>query len=976
MLTRLIAGVALATLALASTSGGDRDGHRKAFAPGREKDSRHRGPGTHRAGPKELALRDRIAGEVSAKLAATNHADIASVPATSWVSMGPTDADQEFNSIVIEGVDSGRPNGIAVDPRDSNVVYMAVSGGGLWKTFNFGSDEPEWNPVTDLQPNLAIGAFALDPTNPDTIYVGNGDFTDASGDTVVKSPDGGTTWDAPVQLSGTAPDGVTPLVPLSTRGLGVDGKLVLAGTDVGLFTSTDAGQTFKLTVLPNQRGNQVPDSVWSVVSTGGSAWVASGVGWCSNTIQGGQGFALVFGGTEASSTCPDGNDGLIWFSPDGATWSIATMPVAQGIGRITIGAGALAGAKTVLYAMVGSVDGSTTAGFWRSNDAGHTWVDVTGTLSNPSLGGSGADCGDMNLGHDQSWYNQSVVVDPTNSNNVMVGGNLCGARTLNGGSAAPTWELISHWLPNPFSGATNNGLLPYVHADWHTSYASLAGSGSGSGSLLVFAGTDGGIFTATDVFDPNTPGEQVQWINHNHGLVTHLVYQIGTGDPATQNPFILIAGLQDNGTRYRADPNNPSVFNQPFGGDGIGAAVHVSTSGTTYWCSAEFSHGFCQPSASVDCSQGENWNESDPNVTSAGPFDKIRGEDDDDDDLPQSLARSVRAQLHEDEEPFFVHYANVETDGSGQSVLTHTDEQVWVASAGGSAGMQWTAIAQDLSNDPNGEGYASVTASRVTPGLYGAAGLVSLAPFFVSTTGNTPSTWVAASPVQPSTAEPTARLTGASSIDFPPTLGSGQVPGQVYIGAFTGVLNDTAGTPPPDNQGRLYRTEDGGKTWTSIVGQNAGRQLPNVPVYVVKYDPIVATTIYAATDVGVYFTTDDGANWDRMGTGFPVISTRDLYVAKNQDFIRVATYGRGLWEIYPSAAENSGSPGNGDFDRNLEIDWVDVAALSSRLGETPAVTTPPLYTWIDDIVQSPTAPTAQITDDDLTALMTNFGGHP
>jgi hypothetical protein len=970
MVKRLLAlGTAsLATLAVIATHGGRQVHHYKPFQPGKTKDSRHKAPGTHRASAAELALRDRIGRELSQELSGV-HADLASVPATSWVSLGPTDADQEFNGVMIDGVDSGRPNGIAVDPRDANVVYMAVSGGGLWKTYNFGSADPQWNPVTDLQPNLAIGAFAMDPMNPDTLYVGTGDFVDASGDTVVKTTNGGATWSAPAKLSGIAPDGATALDPLSVHGLGVVGNQVLAGTDVGLFESTDGGATFALTALPNRNGNPVPDSVWSVVSTGGTAWVASGLSFCASDLPSALGIALAYGGTEASAACPAGNDGVIWYSPDGASWSIATTPQATGIGRITIAAGSTATpASTVLYAMVGSVDGNATAAFWRSMDAGHTWTDATGTLSNPTLGGAGGDCADMDIGHGQTWYNQAISVDPTNPDHVLVGGNLCGARTLNGTSAMPTWELVSDWLPNPDSGATANGQLPYVHADWHTSATSLAG-----GKLVVFAGTDGGIFSSTDLFDPGTRAEQVQWINHNHGLVTHLVYQLGTGDPATQDPFILMAGLQDNGTRYRTDPNHPSVFNQPFGGDGIGATVHHASSGTTYWCSAEYTHGFCQPSAAVDCSQGVSWNEVDPagvERSLAGPH----GDDDDDDGPPPSLAGQVRAQLHEDEEPFFVHYANVETDTAGQSVLTHTDEQVWVAGLDGTGNLAWTAISQDLSNNPNGEGFASVTASRATPGLYGAAGLVSFAPFFVSKTGNTPSTWVAASPVRPTgTAD---RLTGASSIDFPPTLPPGKNPGDVFIGSFDDTLNDAARTPPPDNMGRLYRTEDGGQTWTSIVGANPARRLPNVPIYVVKYDPIVATTIYAATDVGVYLTTDDGANWDRMGVGLPIISTRDLYVAKNQDFIRVATYGRGLWEIYPSAGENSGSPGNGDYDRNLQIDWIDLAAISARLGETPMVTTAPLYTWIDDIIQQATDPKAQIDDSDLGALLGTFGGHP
>ncbi len=118
-----------------------------------------------------------------------------------------------------------------------------------------------------------------------------------------------------------------------------------------------------------------------------------------------------------------------------------------------------------------------------------------------------------------------------------------------------------------------------------------------------------------------------------------------------------------------------------------------------------------------------------------------------------------------------------------------------------------------------------------------------------------------------------------------------------------------------------------------------------------------------------------------MGEGFPVVPARDIYVAKNQDFIRVATYGRGIWEIYPSATANHGAPGNGDYDRNLQLDWIDLAAMSSRLGVTPANTAQPLYSWIMDITGDITGtgsgpPLQQIDDSDLTALLASFGGHP
>jgi len=247
-------------------------------------------------------------------------------------------------------------------------------------------------------------------------------------------------------------------------------------------------------------------------------------------------------------------------------------------------------------------------------------------------------------------------------------------------------------------------------------------------------------------------------------------------------------------------------------------------------------------------------------------------------------------------------------------------------------------------------------------------------PFYVSAQGNTRAMWIAAKPVQPTGG---AAMSSASAIAFPPIQPPGTTPGQVYLGAFRGVLDDPAGTPPPDEQGRLYRTSDFGQTWTSSVGVDPAHRLPNVPIYVVKYDPVSPTTIYAGTELGVYLSLDDGATWDRMGDGLPVVPVRDLYVAKNQDFIRVATFGRGLWEIYPSAAANRGASGNGDYDRNQQLDWIDVAALASRLGTTPATTEPPRYTWLLDISgDGQASPTQAIDDADLAALIGKLGGAP
>jgi photosystem II stability/assembly factor-like uncharacterized protein len=942
--------------------------HHRSFA-----DDRRRAPGVHRANAAELAAFDRVGRAESLKLERRrkSRAALPSVPSTSWVNLGPSDAEQEVNYFDIAGVDSGRPNTILVDPRDANIVYMAVSGGGVWKTFDFLSADVHWAPTMDTQPNLAVGSLAMDAQHPDTIYVGSGDFVDASGDTILKSTDGGGTWAAPVVLQDAypSPNGFAAHAR-AIRQISAVGDRVLAATDVGLFASTDAGASFHLIDLPNLGGAALTESVWSVVPIGGGAYVASGLTACD---VGAPPPFVYYGSDPDPQLCPHGNNAEIWRSDDGATWKLETVPATVGTGRVTIAAGPAADpTKTVVYAYVGDTYGFTTKAFWRSTDGGTTWVDATGTLANPTLpymGQGTPDCGDTDIGHEQTWYNQAIVVDPTNPDHVLVGGNLCGMRTLNGTADSPTWELVSHWLPSAdpanLYGNTANGVLPYVHADWHTATAVPTGVG-----VRVFAGTDGGVFTSENVFDSGTQAEHVTWTNHNHGLATHLLYSVASGDPATGDPFVLFAGLQDNGTRFRANPADPGAFNQPIGGDGTGATVHHSTKETTYFGSSEYNRDYCKPHDN-DCSTEVQ--EAD-DVTIFGHWHAVPspiGPARETEEAYEERARE-RAKRSGDNnrEPFLEHFADVETDATGPSVLSHTDSQVFVATDDGNGGYTFVPLSQDLTNDPNGNGINNVVASRTIAGLYGGIGMAGNAPFLYTTAGNTQSTWNVSNGV----AVAGHYIMNPSAMDFPPVTPGGKQPGDVFLGGFTGPLDN--GMPSPDIDGYLYRTTDGGKTWSTLAGKDPDHRLPAVPVYVVKYDPVTPTTIYAGTQVGVYISLDDGATWDRMGDNFPMVPVRDIYVARNQDFIRVATYGRGLWEIYPSASANQGVFGNGDFDRNLRIDWIDLGAMSARLGETPTTKTAPLYSWILDITGDGSAPVQSIDDSDLQALLAKFGGHP
>ena len=84
---------------------------------------------------------------------------------------------------------AGRVTGVAGIPGDPSTYYMATPGGGVWKTTDAGE---VWFPIFDEQHVASIGAIAIAPSNPKTIYVGTGEQT--AGDGVYKSTDAGATW--------------------------------------------------------------------------------------------------------------------------------------------------------------------------------------------------------------------------------------------------------------------------------------------------------------------------------------------------------------------------------------------------------------------------------------------------------------------------------------------------------------------------------------------------------------------------------------------------------------------------------------------------------------------------------------------------------------------------------------------------------------------------------------------------------------
>ena len=109
--------------------------------------------------------------------------------------MGPS--DYELTGSWSAG--HGRVNMVAVDPSDANTIYVGAPAGGIWKSTDNGQN---WVVLNDQLGVIGVSAIAIDPNNSDIIYIGTGD--DDAGDTysigIMKSIDGGSNWNMPLNV--------------------------------------------------------------------------------------------------------------------------------------------------------------------------------------------------------------------------------------------------------------------------------------------------------------------------------------------------------------------------------------------------------------------------------------------------------------------------------------------------------------------------------------------------------------------------------------------------------------------------------------------------------------------------------------------------------------------------------------------------------------------------------------------------------
>ncbi len=353
----------------------------------------------------------------------------------SWVPIGPEPTSTSFYHNV-----SGRISSLAVDPADSNTVYAAAAGGGLWKSTDGGTT---WNPLTDNFPRLASGSVAIDPNNPTTIYYGTGELNfnidGYPGVGVFKSTDGGGSW---TQILNTAS---VPLYYTSKIVVASNSTVYVSGL-YDSYKSTNGGTSWTELGLTDGAVDDIvvdPTNPNVIYASYGSSWSGDSL-----------------------------NYGIYKSTNGGTSWLKLTsgLPPVSQISRISL---AIAPSNDqVLYAYInGNRPSSTTEDtnrVYTSTNGGSSWTVLPSATSDNGFGG------------DQGWYNNVLAVDPTHPDTVYVGG-IDFWKSTNGGQ---TWSNLTNGY------GTING--ENIHVDQH---AIAFANGNGS---TFYIGNDGGVWQTTN----------------------------------------------------------------------------------------------------------------------------------------------------------------------------------------------------------------------------------------------------------------------------------------------------------------------------------------------------------------------------------------------------------------------------------------------------------------------------------------------
>ncbi len=248
----------------------------------------------------------------------------------------------------------GRVAEIVVDPTRRSTWYLAHGSGGLWKTTNRGTT---WEPIFDRGGSYSLGHVAVDPRNPDVVWLGTGEnISNRSvgyGDGVYQSTDGGQTWEN-LGLRDSQHIGKILIDPRDSDTIYVaaEGPLWSSGGDRGLYKTTDGGRNWRA-VLRISEDTGVTD----IAMDPGNPDVLYASAYQRRRRVG----QLIGGGPESA---------VYKTSDGGKTWKKLT----KGLPSVDKGRIALAVSPqkpNIVYALVTAAENES--GFFRSADRGESW---------------------------------------------------------------------------------------------------------------------------------------------------------------------------------------------------------------------------------------------------------------------------------------------------------------------------------------------------------------------------------------------------------------------------------------------------------------------------------------------------------------------------------------------------------------------------------------------------------------------------
>ncbi len=333
----------------------------------------------------QKALQQRSALEQNVSLLSTQQAN-APAPSPTWTLLGP------IGTAAPEGPFAGRVTALAADSNNLDRLYLAASGGGVWRSNDAGNT---WQALGDNLLSLSSGALVVDPrTGPlGTIYYGTGDATSgAYGPGILRSNDGGASWQ---QLSAQFSRSSTLRLALHPQ----DSRTLFAARSSGIWRSSDSGDTW-VNLLPGFATDIVIDQADP---------------------------RLIF--AALGRFTGDAANGIYRSTDGGNTWSPAPgVSAGIGVGRISM---AISSANpAVAYAVVAR---STFAleGVYKTTDFGGSWKRLP--LAPPDLFLNNV------YGFNQGYADNVIAIDPRNPDRVYLGGVEL-YRSTDGGL---NWALLS-----------------------------------------------------------------------------------------------------------------------------------------------------------------------------------------------------------------------------------------------------------------------------------------------------------------------------------------------------------------------------------------------------------------------------------------------------------------------------------------------------------------------------------------------------